>query len=228
MQSSLFSPSTSYYSLPSNLQCRPYNTRDQRALHQHLRYHDPQWEDLAAGPIPRWMPDSRKPWKPGQETKCWIWPRDKRTKNPSWQRFKDIMTGKGPPVFVGSRLSYYPNKSTWSNWNRPPFDNLGYYEGDFRRTPVVFDNSKRYDFNKRRYTKDWCRTDVWSDVKWGKKGRHPLYWRDGWGREFTRHNGLVHPLNSGRRRNDFRYNENTPYFDWARPEPHELWETMDD
>ena len=197
-----------------------------------FRYQDPHWEDHF-GPVPPWTPDSHKPWKPGQNKGAWIWPRDKPLRNDSplasKRRWLDVMTGKGPGIFIGNRTRFGPTRATWSNWTTPAevFDSLGYR--DEHRSHIGLpgqDAQGRYDFKKRRYTRDWQRPDVWSDVKWGRGSNNPLFVRDGWGREMTHRNGLVLPFDNTERGNDFRYRFHTDHFDWARPEPDCVYEPL--
>ena len=194
-------------------------------------FQDPRWED-GLGPLPRWTPDAGKPWRPGQSKLAWIWPRDKRLKNSplgSKTRWADVLTGKGPGVFVGDRTRFGPTRATWSNWVTPSqaFDSLGYRDEHRAhvRTPGEA-RGGRYDFRRRRYTRDWFRPEVWSDAKWGRDGDVPLYWRDGWGQERTLRNGLVRPFDNSRWGNDFRYRAHTDHVDWARPEPQMAWDGM--
>ena len=173
-------------------------------------YLDPHWED-DAGPVPRWRPDDQRPWKTGQSRAAFIWPRDKgQTNTPpfSWRRVKDILTGKGPGIWIGDRLSYGPHRPTWTNWLE--HDNLGYRNAYDQL--AYFGNkklgSKRYDFNTRRYQTP--RQNTWSDVKWERR-RHPKiphYHRDRDGEEWYDTEADINP---------FRYNVDTDWFDWGRP-----------
>ena len=186
---------------------------------QDNRYQDAHWED-DYGPLPTWTSDSRDPWKPGQSLGAFIWPRDKRISNTplrSWRRWKDVFAGKGPGIWLADRRRFAPTRAHWSNWDDPVFDSLGY-----RSEPALNESSakpKRYDFRKRKYTENWLRPEVWSDAKWGNDSEIPLYFRDGWGHEWTRRNGSIYPFDNSRFGNDFRYRHQTHFYDWARPEP---------
>lgn len=191
--------------------------------HEEVQYLDPHNQDNN-GPVPPWRPDGRKRWKPGQSRAAYIWPRDKGvTSNPShsWRRLKDVLTGKGPGIWIGDRRSFGPDRATWSNWQA--FDNLGY-----RREPdeiaglYAGPGNKRYDFYTRKYQVPTNHT--WSDVKWERR-RHPkycFYHRDETGEEWcdlpTGDSG--HPGPEG---NMFRYRDNTRYFDWVRPRNNDFY-----
>ena len=195
-----------------------------------LPYQDPRWDD-GLGPVPRWAPDSRKPWKPGQSKGMFVWPRDKNMKGTplkSWQRWKDVFTGKGPAMYFANRRQFGPTRADWSNWINPAevFDSLGYRdEHEFDRS--AWDDDLRYDFRTRKYTTRWRRPEVWSDVKWGKKSSIPLYVRNGLGMEWTMRNGRIAPFDNTEYGNDFRYRGHTDHFDWARPQPWRAWDDLD-
>ena len=185
-------------------------------------FQDPRWND-GLGPVPRWTPDMGKPVKPGESRLAWIWPRDKRLQNSplaSKRRWKDVLTGKGPGIFIGDRARYGPTRDTWSNW-ASLYDNLGYrseeanHLGPMNRAAA----EGAYDFRTRRYTKDFLRPGVWSDVKWGRDADIPLYFRNGYGHEWTFRTGRVLPRDTTMYGNDFRYRRHTDHMDWARPEP---------
>ena len=190
-------------------------------------YHDPYHQDPNTGLWkPRWTPDSRRPWRPGQDRRAWVWPRDKKmsgTPVTSWQRWKDLFTGKGPAIIAGcDRTKFEPTRPAWSNWW--DLDNLDYELPD-RWPDTAGLRGRRYDFNTRRYTSNWDQPNVFSDAKWGtnplkpRDDRLPLYVRFPSGQEWTRRNGFVTPFNNGPDGNDFRNRGGTYYWDWARPEP---------
>ncbi len=81
---------------------------------------------------------------------------------------------------------------------------------------------------KRRWTSRPLRPQVWSDAKWGKDPNVPLYYRDGYGREFTKRNGLVLPYDNTEYGNDFRYRPHTNCWDHAHPWPQSIWRHLDD
>lgn len=187
---------------------------------------DPHWDDTI-GPVPPWAPDAGKRWKKGQSKGCWIWPRDQKMTGPplgSSRRWKDVLSGKGPPVYFGNRTRFGPTKNTWSNWIDPAFDNLGYRDehhmDNLARQP---DYTRAYDFKKRRWTKNLNSPEVWSDVKWGKDKWMPLYVRNGLAQEWTLRNGFVNPYDNTALGNDFRYRGHTNFWDRQRPWPQEEW-----
>ena len=196
-------------------------------------YNDPHF-DGPYGPEPGWAPDSRKPWKKGQSKGAYIWPRDKKMNGPptkSWQRWKDIFSGKGPHIFaVGDRTQFGPSRPVWSNWQ--DLDNLGYQDQYNKVSRSPWWEGKRYDFNARKYTTHWDRRKVWSDVKWGRDPANPanpgseipLYFRSPNGVELTRFFGDYYPNALGPLGfNPFAYNPNTAHWDWARPFPGDYW-----
>ena len=200
-----------------------------RAVPVELPFFDARVRD-GYGPQPLWTPDSHKPWKPGQSRGAWIWPRDKRLRSTplgSKRRWADVLTGKGPGIFVGDRRRFGPTRNTWSNWAGQPriFDSLGYRneDPDHRWIPGQ-DAWRKYDFRKRRYTNAWHSPDVWSDVKWGRDRDIPLMFRDGWAQEWNFGKGYVLPHDSSLWGNDFRHRFYTPQWDWARPAPRWFWD----
>ena len=186
------------------------------------RYNPEQYRDPHQynhrGPIPRWRPDQQKPWRPGQPKGAFIWPRDKGITNSpshSWRRLKDVLTGKGPGIWIGDRRKFGPHRPTWSNW--PMYDNLGYQETRNEVDEVAGfyggPETKRYDFRTRKYQIPTRYT--WSDAKWERR-RHPKhshYNRNVYGQEWCELQA-----NSGwPGTNVFRYRDNSPWFDWGRP-----------
>lgn len=186
-------------------------------------------DPFTADPIPRWTPDSRKPWKPGESRGAWIWPRDKNMGGSplhSWQRWKDVFTGKGPAMFkVSDRTQIRPTRPVWSNWRE--YDNLGYpypERHDLNDTVRTDWQNKRYDFKTRKYTTDWITKphSVWSDALWGRNGQ-ALYHRDIRGNEHTWRFGNVGRGNIGPLGNDLAYRRDTTHWDWRRPVPAAAW-----
>ena len=184
---------------------------------KHFQGRDPKTPDWQ-GPRPNWLPDSRKPYKHGEAKACFIWPRDKHSKKPlsSWQRWKDVATGKGPPVFIGSRTSFSPTKDQWSNWLE--YDNFGYRVG----APDIINpmpDRQKYNFRTRRFTNDPFREDVWSGIRRGPKGEGiPTMVRDAYGGEWTSQGGMVPPWNPWS--NPYRYNPWTSHWDYLSPDVH--------
>ncbi|MCJ1472741.1 hypothetical protein MMC13_001390 [Lambiella insularis] len=187
-------------------------------------YFDPRVHD-GYGPIPAWglTHQGAKRQEDGKHRRAFIWPRDKgKTNSPpiSLRRWKDILTGKGPDIFIGREGSLRPHRPQWSNWTDTvdgmTLDNLGYRDNtaDMLRLGHGFDQRKRYDFRTRKYGTPHL--GMWSDVKWEKR-RHPknaLYHRDAVGVETFEHvpDGLP-PVNP------FVHDPWTRYMDWARPQP---------
>ncbi|KAJ5675670.1 hypothetical protein N7462_008567 [Penicillium macrosclerotiorum] len=84
----------------------------------------------------------------------WIWPKDPRPGNPShWPRrwrWVDILTGRGPDMYVGTigkpprTKEKQPSKTNWARWDE---------ELDSKNTPFVWArcHGQRYDFRQRKY-----------------------------------------------------------------------------
>lgn len=132
------------------------------------------------GPIgPKWNEHPRL---------AWIWPSDKKQKG-KWPyfrtgRMKDLLTSKGPDIYVGDRLSTAPHRPQWSNWRE--FDNLGYFNRSEEKPGWIgnMELDMVYDFRTRKYKKG-RRPHHWSDAKWGPDGE-ALYYRTAWGEERVR------------------------------------------
>ncbi|KAI9695262.1 MAG: hypothetical protein M1820_008781 [Bogoriella megaspora] len=129
-------------------------------------------------------------WKPKHE---FVWPKDGKRRNKRG-RLADILTGKGPDVFVstyGDRREKQferPTRDQWSGWD---------YLGDpwrmqeidnFRLNPFLKrrNPNKKYNFRNRKY--GWGRRDDWTDVRWqeGAKtsDRSPMAKRNVYGEWF--------------------------------------------
>lgn len=134
--------------------------------------------------------------KMGQHTTLgWIWPKDPRPGNPTrwpkrWRLF-DVLTNKGPDIYVGvinkkspatkKKKEKAPRKTDWARWNG---------EQDADDTPFRWakrDTSVKYDFRRRKYQVPdegtWSRVeycDGWrSGGRFGKVERHFVpkrYW----------------------------------------------------
>ncbi|KAJ5142949.1 uncharacterized protein N7515_001736 [Penicillium bovifimosum] len=89
----------------------------------------------------------------------WIWPKDPRPNNPThwprrWRLF-DILTNKGPDMYVGritpkpnSKKSARPTREEWSRWGSNPSDpDADYSPLPWIKRPV----GERYDFRTRTY-----------------------------------------------------------------------------
>ncbi|MCJ1486523.1 hypothetical protein MMC06_006700 [Schaereria dolodes] len=100
----------------------------------------------------------------------WVWPRDKRqTGARTWGRFKDVLTGKGPNIWVSHRGTKDPTRPLWSEWR--DYDNLGYPNRLEKERPGRTDiKGRSYDFKSRTYRRP--QPGIWSDAKWS-------YWKNG-------------------------------------------------
>jgi hypothetical protein len=97
---------------------------------------------------------------------AFVWPRDGK-RNTTFGRFKDILSNKGPDIFVmknGAR----PLKTSWTNRRFTDWDDPDAWLVDDTRKPF-WCGAKRgpdmsYDFRTRRYRK----TDrfTWTDAFW--------------------------------------------------------------
>ncbi|KAJ5486204.1 hypothetical protein N7530_000504 [Penicillium desertorum] len=95
----------------------------------------------------------------------WIWPKDPRPGNPQhwprrWRLF-DVLTGKGPDIYVGridqpktktrrssSRARSGPTRQEWSRWESNSNDpDSNYSPLPWVRQPA----GERYDFRTRKY-----------------------------------------------------------------------------
>jgi hypothetical protein len=164
-----------------------------------------------------WHATPRKLDKNGRRRLVWVWPKDKE--RGQFGRLKDVLTKKGPGIWI-ARDGGGPHRPIWSNWtNLTPagfgFDNLGYRDERDELNPIR-DHRIKYDFLTRKYKPK--NMNMWSDVKWrrGSNPAPPWYYRDAVGIE---HFEEVDPTG----RNPFRYDENTPYWDWARPSPNHFY-----
>ncbi|PGH27074.1 hypothetical protein AJ80_01260 [Polytolypa hystricis UAMH7299] len=103
-------------------------------------------------------------------TRGWIWPKDPRPGNfAKWKRgsrLRDILTNKGPDIFVGTLDGHIPvpRRPRWSRWQ----DVLG-YDGDGSEEkresmPWARRRNQRYNFRTRRYEEPNMR--MWSDVEY--------------------------------------------------------------
>ena len=130
-------------------------------------------------PVSSWRQDHR--WQ-------FVWPNDKR--RGIWGRWKDILTNKGPDIFIAEQNTREPERPIWSNWKTPghqhpddPRPRWGNGGKPFRQEEElvgVFDWQRRdpdtkYDFATRRYRKPSA--DVWSGVERTNSNR-PIRARD--------------------------------------------------
>jgi len=188
-----------------------------------LQFLDPHLRD-DLGPMPAWgLTQQGKLDKYGKQRLAWVWPRDKGIHNSplsSWTRWKDVLTKKGPGVWISREGSLSPNRPLWSRWmDEDEFgqlDNLGYRNDQCEIGLSSLDPNVRYDFKSRKYEK--AHTGMWSDAKWerGRNPKRPLYYRDAVGVERYDWDG-VWPADNPFAYNRDHPNRETPYLDWARP-----------
>lgn len=166
-------------------------------------------------------------WKQNKKLQM-VWPRDKKQKGAhTWDRLADILTGKGPDMWVSRQYSRQPHRPVWSGWttkgyypeNTLAWDNLGYpYRKDNTVPPPKWarrGSEDRYDFKSRRYRRP--RAGIWSDVKWSNQEPHvPLYHRDRNGVEAVEPEFDGGWANAGLARNPFRFNHRTVEWDWNK------------
>ncbi|KAI4132285.1 MAG: hypothetical protein LQ338_000746 [Usnochroma carphineum] len=151
------------------------------ALNDNLDFLDPNWPGTWP-PVPP-IPPRRAPGS-GRKTQI-VWPRDKKQKGAhTWSRWRDIFTCKGPDMWVGKQGDIGPTRPEWSGWDMGakggPFNNLGYWDSREKQIPPWLyahrNEQKIYNFKNRKYEEPHANT--WSDVKWDRTGRRPLYVRD--------------------------------------------------
>lgn len=105
----------------------------------------------------------------------WIWPKDPQSGNPlKWpmgRRLKDVLTNKGPDMFIGriDRASPTPHTPRWSRWH----DIYSYPgDGDKNMLPPILPFSdrklQRYDFRTRKYRN--VDEKAWSFVEYPDPG----------------------------------------------------------
>jgi hypothetical protein len=130
--------------------------------------------------------NSTKPAKPKPQT-GWIWPKDPRPGNPTrwscFKRFSDVLTGKGPDIYVGTIGKHPPpakhnessgrtvSSTNWARWDIEP------QEDD---TPFPWarrGKHEKYDYSTRKYgvpnEKTWSAVEYadcgWEGGKWRRK-----------------------------------------------------------
>lgn len=181
-------------------------------------------DPVFGGPVPPWRPRQRAhTWRHDKKRQV-VWPRDKKQKGAhSWSRWKDVVTGKGPDMWISGRESYGPHRPVWSGWQSPHYavriwDNLGYpYRRDDELEPLPWAKRpswEKYDFNARKYQRPQLGT--WSDVKWDKDGRFALYHQNRHGHPYVDPEVDGGDFNAGFARNPFEYKWYSPLWDWDR------------
>lgn len=111
---------------------------------------------------------------PSRRRPQFVWPRDGRNSS-TWGRWKDVVSGKGPDIFV-ARGGQRPNRNSWAR--RPWLDPL--LPDDTLPAMPWADSTRPYDFRRRRYKHDdrW----TWWDARWernrlGKERNYPTAYR---------------------------------------------------
>ncbi|KAL8725907.1 MAG: hypothetical protein Q9181_006243 [Wetmoreana brouardii] len=189
-----------------------------------IDFRDPNWT-WGPGPYPAPHSPRRAAKTNRRHGNQLVWPRDKRQKGAHcWRRWKDVFTNKGPNIWVQKRGNDGPHRPQWTNWTE--YNNLGYRD-DLEEN--VQDGLKKYDFKTRKYKiPHW--TD-WSDVKWDRRGREPLYFRNIFGQPWIRGDMLLRQsdLEHDWDGHPFRYNPCTPHWDWFFDEkPLNWWPTTEE
>ena len=164
-----------------------------------------------------------------------VWPRDKKQKGAhTWSRWKDVFSGKGPDMWVTKQGDDGPHRDTWTQWGYGDiygrFDNLGYryhldggVDGPQSWPLGSRSTDEKYDFRTRRYKRPSYKD--WSDVKWDRKGRYPLYYRNGYGDSHVPAHVLARQAWGEWRRglHPFRHNPETVHWDWYFDEMPLYW-----
>ncbi|MCJ1449950.1 hypothetical protein MMC28_000278 [Mycoblastus sanguinarius] len=162
-----------------------------------------------------------------------VWPKDRKQTRAhwgNWSRWKDVITGKGPDIWIATQGSDLPHRPAWSGWKTDDFEcnefygqgarwnNLGYPFQESEMVPLFDsahrDSSVKYDFRSRRYCRP--KPGAWSDVEWSSKKPHrPLYIRYRDGREWIDPDLDDRDFNRGDwEENTYAYNDYPNYWDW--------------
>lgn len=163
-------------------------------------------------PMPKKQPTSRtKAVKPPKDQAVgWIWPKDPRPGNPTrWPRlwrFSDVLTGKGPDIYIGAigkrplpvkdreTLGRTVSRTNWARWDIEP------EEDD---TPFAWarrEKREKYDYSTRKYgipnEKTWSAVEYadceWDGGKWRRKKvtpKTPIRYWDQYGKVHWCHGG---------------------------------------
>lgn len=149
------------------------------------------------------------PRKPGSQ---FVWPRDKPQRS-ILDRWKDVLTSKGPDVWVTRRGSDGPHRPVWSGWRGQAWDNLGYnnvVEPNGPDQPLASGRDPRAKFNFKTRRFERVRPGMWTDVKYCQQHRKPIYhrglsweddWYDDWFEQFPGEN-------------PFEYDFDSPWWNW--------------
>lgn len=181
------------------------------------------------------------PRRPNAVAKKWqfVWPRDKRQKSARWgnrSRWMDILTNKGPDIWIATQGTDEPHRPVWSGWESPPWqrdgrwDNLGYpYRQDDRMPPIFGSRSrdgKKYDFKTRKWRTE--RPGVWSDVKWSYcKPYKALYYRDVDQVEWVNPTVDTRPAHAHHDPNPFAYDPQSALWRWHTEPDRPPWRRWD-
>ena len=160
------------------------------------------------------------PRHPRKRASQFVWPRDKPHSS-IFGRWKDVLQGKGPDVWVTRRGSDGPHRPVWSGWRTQglishgavEYDNLGYKYVEKEDGPdLMFGHRAKdkrfYDFRTRTFGRQ-NKPHAYTDIKYCKQHRVPIYHRgrheadDWWEGQFAADGS-----------NPFEYRRWTPYHDW--------------
>lgn len=142
---------------------------------------------------------------------AYVWPSDGKRKY-TWGRWKDILSSKGPDVFV-SKLGDRPSRNQWRNKH---MDTTPEDPGHNTHVDMCWAKRRKpYDFRSRSYK--WSRPGhiVWRDATWPRRGpdhyKQPLNYKCEHGRWYNMNwspfGGVVlegHNGRAPRRRDIFR------------------------
>lgn len=158
----------------------------------------------------------RRPRKRGSQ---FVWPRDKPHSS-ILGRWKDVLSGKGPDVWVTRRGSDGPHRPVWSGWRGPGWDNLGYKyvdgpDGPDQPLARGRDKTKKFNFRTRKF--EHLSPEMWTDVKYCRQHRKPI-----WTRKIIMDEDWYHPyfeVFAGE--NPFAYRWYDPWLNWdEQPQVH--------
>lgn len=124
------------------------------------------------------------------QTIGWIWPKDPRPGNkhhwPRRWRFLDVVTNKGPDIYVGVIGNKTPKaprpdlQTNWARWDGDP--------GEEARLPWARRGAEKYDFRRRKYVTPDRATWSWVNYCSGVPGegthRVPRRYWDCEGKEY--------------------------------------------
>lgn len=88
-------------------------------------------------------------------TKGWIWPNDRHKRRGFRRGFWDIMTGKGPDMYVGDLGDAPPDWTEWGRWPQYGAAEPYRYDDSERTPPWARRGYQSYDPKARRYKKHY-------------------------------------------------------------------------